>query len=114
MTTEILLKWSEQNHLSPIEIDCVIAVMLKILDEKCKMKARDKIIMEQLYDLLRYRPNQLLPQPQTNELIIIARTDHSEEMKNKVYEQRVLAETMISRPIMKSFKAMLRHSGLLN
>jgi hypothetical protein len=30
-----------------------------------------------------------------------------------VYEKRVLAETMISRPVMKGFKGMIRAEGLL-
>jgi hypothetical protein len=34
------------------------------------------------------------------------------ELREQVYEQRVLAETMISRPVMKGFKALLRERGL--
>ena len=33
-------------------------------------------------------------------------------MKNAIYERRVLAETAISRPVMKAFKAMIRAEGL--
>jgi hypothetical protein len=33
--------------------------------------------------------------------------------KMLIYEQRLLAETMISRPVMKGFKAMIREQGLL-
>lgn len=33
--------------------------------------------------------------------------------REQVYGERVLAETMISRPVMKAFKAMLRAEGLL-
>jgi len=35
-------------------------------------------------------------------------------MKTFIYEKRVLAETMISRPVMKGFKAMIRQQGLLD
>jgi hypothetical protein len=31
-----------------------------------------------------------------------------------IYEQRLLAETMLSRPVMKGFKAMIREQGLFN
>ncbi len=33
-------------------------------------------------------------------------------MKNHIYETRVLAETMLSRPVMKRYKAMLREEDL--
>ena len=34
-------------------------------------------------------------------------------MREHIYETRVLAETAISRPVMKRFKARLREEGLL-
>jgi hypothetical protein len=37
-----------------------------------------------------------------------------EAMVERIYEQRLLAETMISRPVMKAYKAMLRSSGILD
>jgi hypothetical protein len=36
-----------------------------------------------------------------------------DELVERIYEQRLLAETMISRPVMKAYKAMLRASGVL-
>lgn len=41
-----------------------------------------------------------------------AREGADEAMKNTIYEHRVLAETAISRPVMKTFKAMIRAEGL--
>jgi len=35
-------------------------------------------------------------------------------MREHIYEQRVPAETMISRPVMKGFKAMIRAEGLFD
>jgi len=35
-------------------------------------------------------------------------------MKNIIYENRLLAETAISRPVMKGFKAMIRQESLLD
>ena len=35
-------------------------------------------------------------------------------MVERIYEQRLLAETAISRPVMKAYKAMLRTAGVLD
>lgn len=40
-------------------------------------------------------------------------SDRGDGMRSRVYETRVLAETMISRPVMKGFKARLRRDGVL-
>ena len=46
---------------------------------------------------------------------LIKRADENltPELVEEIYEHRVLAETMISRPVMKAFKARLRREGLL-
>ncbi|MFD2406832.1 hypothetical protein ACFSVK_15665 [Azorhizophilus paspali] len=46
-------------------------------------------------------------------MIADARKRLDEDMQFLLYEKRVLAETMISRPVMKGFKAMLRETDLL-
>ena len=45
-------------------------------------------------------------------LIADARRESTEALKNFIYEKRVLAETALSRPVMKAFKAMIRQEGL--
>ncbi len=47
-------------------------------------------------------------------LIETARHSHEDdEIREFVYEKRVLAETMISRPVMKGFKGMVRDVGVV-
>jgi hypothetical protein len=104
-------------NLSPAQIDCATCVMLKILDEKCKMPLHEKIIMEQLYDRVRSHEGLKLGVDQHN-LIAKARAMRddvglSEDMRDLVYEQRLYGETMISRPVMKDFKFILRKTGIL-
>lgn len=103
--------WVRAHPLSPSDIDCATAVMLKILDGKCKMSPLDKIVMEQLYDAVKDRPG-LRFGDEIHGLIASARNAPSEVLKEFLYEQRVLAETAISRPVMKAFKAMIRQQGL--
>jgi hypothetical protein len=103
--------WLAQHPLSPIHVDCAITVMLKILDGKCKMPAEEKIIMAALYEQVKQQPSQLLG-AEIHQLIASSLGELDEPSKMAIYEQRLLAETMISRPVMKGFKAMIRETGL--
>jgi len=85
--------------------------MLKILDGKCKMEAEDKVVMALLYDEIKGRPGHLLGED-IHRLIAAAREHLDDETREVIYAKRVLAETMISRPVMKGFKAMIRAEGL--
>lgn len=112
MSPGLVAAWVAAHPLAPAEVDCATAVMLKILDGKCKMAADEKVVMAWLYDALRGRPGWLLGEA-AHALIERARAAADEALRNEIYEQRVLAETAISRPVMKAFKARLRAEGLL-
>lgn len=103
--------WVLAHALSPSDVDCATTVMLKILDDKCKMGAVDKLVMEQLVDAVKTRPG-LRFGDELHALIASARQEAGEALKNFIYEKRLLAETTISRPVMKAFKAMIRQEGL--
>lgn len=105
-------EWLEEHSLSVVHQDCVVAVMLKIMDGKCKMPAEEKAVMQVLYDLVKHRKGKLLGED-FHQLISQARDHNDDGMRLVIYEKRVLVETMISRPVMKSFKAMIRQQGLL-
>ena len=113
MNREQICHWVETYSLSPIHVDCATAVMLKILDGKCKMRENEKRVMELLYDAVRHFPGQVLD-PALHPLIESARSDADDPTKTLIYEKRLLAETAISRPVMKGFKAMIRQQGLLD
>lgn len=104
--------WAEAARLSPVELDCVIAIQLKVIDGKCKMTPEGKAVMSRIYAVTKTRPGKLLGDG-IHRLIAAAQHDASEAMKMRVYEQRLYAETMIGRPTMKAFKAMLRAEGLI-
>ena len=109
---EHIKQWLQQHPLSPIHIDCVTTVMLKILDGKCKMNEHEKTVMTLLYEQVKHYPGQLLSSDL--HLLIANSGDYlNDANKMLIYEHRLLAETMISRPVMKSFKAMIREQGLL-
>lgn len=111
MSTGHVPAWVAAHHLTPSDVDCATAVMLKILDGKCKMGEVEKVVMAALYDALRDRPGQRFGDAERT-LIATARQGADETLRNTIYERRVLAETTISRPVMKAFKAMIRAEGL--
>ena len=113
MNHETVSRWVDIHPLTPIHVDCATAVMLKILDGKCKMREGEKRVMELLYDAVKTFPGQVL-EPSLHTLIDSARIDADDEMKLRIYEKRLLAESTISRPVMKGFKAMIRQQGLLD
>ena len=105
--------WSKVHPFEPIEVDCATTVMLKILDGKCKMKPASKVVMELLYDAVKHCDGKLLGDD-IHALINTSRYNLTDELKNRIYEQRLLAETMVSRPVMKQFKAMIKEQGLFD
>lgn len=105
--------WSATHPFTPIHVDCSTTVMLKILDGKCKMTPESKIVMELLYDAVKDQQGEILP-TDIHALIAESRNNLNEELRNAIYEKRLLAETMISRPVMKGFKAMIKEEGLFD
>lgn len=104
--------WVQNVDLKPIEIDCVTTIMLKILDGKCKMFPQEKEVISLIYDVVKYRAGIFLGE-EIHSLVRIARLGMDSEMTERIYEQRLYAETMISRPVMKTFKAMLRENKII-
>lgn len=105
--------WADRHPLIPVHVDCATAVMLKILDGKCKMNAGEKAVMTHLYRAVKHRPGRILGK-ELYTLIESATVHRDAAMIEAIYEKRLLAETMISRPVMKSFKSMIRQQGLFD
>jgi len=112
MSPEQIADWARAQLTNPLDVDCTTTVMLKILDGKCKMGPRDKDVIPLLYAALRGRPGRLLGEDM-HTLIARAGAGEREALVAEIYEHRVLAETAISRPVMKAYKARLREAGVL-
>lgn len=106
-------RWVAVHPLPPPHVDCAVAVMLKILDGKCKMKEDEKVIMRHLYHAVKHQPGERLDE-KLRVMIAQAEASTDNDFRDQVYEQRVLAETMISRPVMKGFKRTIREQGLFD
>lgn len=103
---------AEPISLEPHEIDCVVAVMLKVLDGKCKMDGAAKEVMTRLYDAVKAQPGRALP-TDMHRVIAAARVGFDPQLREQIHQRRVLAESLIPRPVMKAFKARLRRDGIL-
>lgn len=112
MSPSAIALWAEKQLVDPVRIDCTVTVMLKILDGKCKMNEHDKQVISILYDTVKHRPGKQMSD-EYHQLIAAARVAMDDAMVLFIYEKRLLAETMISRPVMKAYKAWLRTHGIL-
>ena len=77
------------------------------------MPQQEKRVMALLYQAVKHCPSQLLGSA-IHQLIHDAGEHPDEHTKMLIYEQRLYAETMITRPVMKGFKSMIREHGLFN
>ena len=113
VSAEHVAQWVEEHPLIPLHVDCATTVMLKILDGKCKMNGEEKVVMTLLYDQVKHQRGELFGED-LHQLIKRARNNADDVLKMDIYEKRLLAETMLSRPVMKAFKAMIRQQGLFH
>jgi len=102
-------QWALNTRLKPAHIDCVTAIMLKILDGKCKMGEAEKNALAAVYDVVRERPGQSLGD-EVHALIAQARQGTDSALPAAIHAWRVRAETQIPKPVMKGFKHLLRTS----
>jgi len=102
-------QWAHATPLEPAHLDCVTAIMLKILDGKCKMGEAEKSALTAVYDVVRERPGQGLG-GEVHALIAQARQGTDNTLAASIHTWRVHAETHIPKPVMKGFKHLLRTS----
>lgn len=112
MTPHPAALWAARTPLPPHHVDCVTAIMLKILDGKCKMAPQEKAALAAVYQVVKDQPGERL-EASLHPLIARALAAPEPALLEIIYEQRVLAETRISRPVMKGFKAWLREEGVI-
>jgi hypothetical protein len=102
-------QWAETAPLDALQIDCVTAVMLKILDNKCKMSAEEQIAMMAVYEVVKHRQGLLLDNAVHQE-IESARHCIDPLKSERIHALRLQAEQIIPKPLMKHFKSYLRES----
>lgn len=99
-------RWAAATDFETIELDCVTAIMLKILDAKCKMGEAEKAALAAVYDEVGGRPGEHLGGEARD---LVARVRGGEAtLADQVHAWRLRAEAAIPKAVMKAFKARLR------
>ena len=101
--------WASTAPLDPLQIDCVTAVMLKILDHKCKMSPEEQVALIAIYHEVKDRPN-LLFDACIHDDIDSAMQLRADDSAERIHQLRLHAEATIPKPVMKHFKQYLRES----
>ncbi|MBT2971126.1 MAG: hypothetical protein KME56_15570 [Candidatus Thiodiazotropha sp. (ex Ctena orbiculata)] len=101
--------WAQTAPLDPLQIDCVTAVMLKILDNKCKMLPEEQMAMMAIYSVVKEKKGQLFESTIHTRIDEALRIGGSLSIE-RIHELRLYAEATIPKPVMKHFKSYLRES----
>lgn len=99
--------WAREMTFDATQVDCTITVVLKILDNKCKMLPGEKAAVMCIYDVVKLQPGKIFDD-EAHATISKARTQLDDATKDKVHKLRVYAEANIPKPVMKAYKAVLR------
>ncbi|OYY75452.1 MAG: hypothetical protein B7Y40_00580 [Gammaproteobacteria bacterium 28-57-27] len=111
--------WARDTVFDAAQLDCIIAIMLKILDGKCKMEDADKSALSAVYDALRAQLRHEFAQSfglgfgeATHALIDAARHNRGENtvLAQQICEARMQAEATIPKLVMKAFKQRLQRA----
>ncbi len=101
--------WAVEAPLDPLQVDCVTALMLKILDHKCKMSPEEQIALMAVYSVVKDREGLLFGEG-IHRAIDTAMDAAQGGSDERIHELRLEAEATIPKPVMKYFKRYLRES----
>ena len=102
------VEWAQQADFDPQRVDCTTAVVLKILDNKCKMLPGEKAAVLAIYDAVKHLPAVVFDD-RVHKIISSARDQTGTNVVLKIHLARVAAEAQISKQVMKKYKAFLRN-----
>ncbi|MCG7871223.1 MAG: hypothetical protein JAZ11_03875 [Candidatus Thiodiazotropha lotti] len=101
--------WVENVSLNPLQIDCVTAQMLAILDNHSKLGLEEQITLIAIYGVVKDRPGLIFDQVVHN-TINRARTQCDTRIMQELHDLRLTAEQRIPKQIMRHFKLFLAES----
>lgn len=100
-------QWALETGFDAEQVDCTTAVVLKILDNKCKMSPGEMAAILAIYDVVHHISAPMLGSA-VHEAIRAMRIEATDETRASVHQFRVQAEAQIPKPVMKGYKAFLR------
>ncbi|MET0116861.1 MAG: hypothetical protein ABW090_05510 [Sedimenticola sp.] len=105
----VALEWASDRAFEPLHVDCITAVMLKILDGKCKMGETEQSMIKPLYEMTSNLMGVHFDQ-RVHKAIGMAMANPRNQWKDEIHTLRLRAEEVIPKPVMKAFKQHLRES----
>ena len=100
--------WARQHCFTPQQHDCTTAVVLKILDGKCKMLPGEKEAVIAVYHATARQSGERFG-AEVHRLIGLALQQEKRQLAEPIHQLRLMAESLIPKPEMKQYKAVLRH-----
>jgi hypothetical protein len=100
-------QWAVEVGFNPEQIDCTTTVVLKILDNKCKMLPGEKAAVMAIYDAIKHLAAPLFDSA-VHDAIGAARLLPTPATRDTIHQLRAHAEAVIPKPVMKRYKAFLR------
>ncbi len=101
--------WAAEATLDPLQVDCVTAEMLKILDHKCKMPPEEQIAVMAVYSVVKERKGLLLDST-FHDAIEHAMRYGDIASSEQIHNLRLQADQEIPQVVMKYFSRYLRQS----
>ncbi|MET0089878.1 MAG: hypothetical protein ABW068_07620 [Candidatus Thiodiazotropha sp.] len=102
-------RWAMWVPLDPLQIDCITAIMLKILDDKCRMGPEEQVAFIAIYHVVKTRMGHYFD-TSIHRLIEQGWNNDHPLVRKQIHEQRLYAERAIPKSVMKFFKRFLRES----
>jgi hypothetical protein len=101
--------WALSTGFEPIQLDCVTALMLKILAGKCTMNQEQKNALAAVYDVVKMRSGQGLGD-EVHPLIAAARQEKDGSFSKSIHDWHARAEAHIPHTVLKNFERFLQSS----
>ncbi len=98
-----LKAWAEQQRFDAQTLDCLTAVMLKIVDEKCQMNAETQQLFIDIYRAVQ-KKDSLIFDLAIHPFIEQVLDEPDALALRHAHELRLFAESAIEKPVMKAFK----------
>lgn len=104
--TQSIIEWCEHSSFSKMQLDCLTALMLKILDDKCHMDETHQDVIKAMYSVTGERAGDFFDSD-IHLFIQQVLRDSSPVLDGYIHELRLYAESAIPKQKMKSFKQFL-------
>ncbi len=98
--------WAARQRFTPEQVDCTTAVVLKILDGKCKMLPAAQQAVVEIYGEIKEQNGEKLGN-EVHQAISHTISETSSHNSEEIHRLRLHAEAIIPKPTMKRYKAML-------